>query len=276
MEIELGLEIAVADNASQEFVGQWARLVSTTNWEKGRIIHEWRQALVEAGASATQYSDEAWSRRVAHVSGQHVGRLRRVFERFGDSRDTYTGLYWSHFQAALDWGDAEMWLEGAVQNDWSISEMRGQRHEALGGGVDKDVLEAATDGELDEDFQPIEGATLREVQNPGKNTGSMRDDFDGGDSDRSAMSSRADDDMGDMPVVEAFDADEAMMEATPSAARERGTFEDLADVPEDLSEALESLKLVVLRHKSTGWQDVSRNTVVAWLDAIKELTLSPS
>ncbi len=272
MEIELGLEIAVADNASQEFVGQWARLVSTTNWEKGRIIHEWRQALVEAGASATQYSDEAWSRRVAHVSGQHVGRLRRVFERFGDSRDTYTGLYWSHFQAALDWGDAEMWLEGAVQNDWSISEMRGQRHEALGGGVDKDQLEATTDGELDEDFQPIEGATLREVQNPG----TMGEDFDGGDSDRSAMSSHSDDEMGDVPVVEAFDADEPMMEATPSTARERGTFEDLADVPEDLSEALESLKLVVLRHKSTGWQDVSRNTVVAWLDAIKELTLSPS
>ena len=27
------------------FVGQWNRLVSTTNWEKGRIICQWRDAL---------------------------------------------------------------------------------------------------------------------------------------------------------------------------------------------------------------------------------------
>ena len=54
---------------------------------KGRIIFEWRQALEATGVDWQQYSDEAWSRRVGNVSGQHVGRLRRVFERFGVSRD---------------------------------------------------------------------------------------------------------------------------------------------------------------------------------------------
>ena len=74
-------------------------------------------------------SDEAWSREVGGVSPQHVGRLRRTYERFGAVHKQYPGLYWSHFQAALDWPDAEMYLEGAVQNDWSVSQMRNQRWE---------------------------------------------------------------------------------------------------------------------------------------------------
>ena len=30
--------------ASDSFVGRWNTLVSTTNWEKGRIIQQWREA----------------------------------------------------------------------------------------------------------------------------------------------------------------------------------------------------------------------------------------
>src|SRR5262245_43352611 len=103
------------DEVSLPFVGRWNHLVSDTNWEKGRIICQWREALQVTKVSPVEYSDEAWSRRVGGVTGQHVGRLRRVFQRFGDSYSRYHGLYWSHFYAALDWDDAEMWLEGAVQ-----------------------------------------------------------------------------------------------------------------------------------------------------------------
>ena len=122
----------IIDETSAPFLGQWNRLVSTTNWEKGRIILEWRQALVAGGASAAEYSDEAWSLRVGNVTGQHVGRLRRVYERFDALRAELTALYWSHFQAALDWDDTEMWLEGADQSGWSVAEMRRQRWETLG------------------------------------------------------------------------------------------------------------------------------------------------
>ena len=117
------------DQTSLPFVGRWNQLVSNTNWEKGRIIHQWREALRESGAPATEYSDDAWSRRVGGVTGQHVGRLRRVYQRFGLSYPDYAGLFWSHFQAAIEWDDAEMWLEGAVQNGWSVSQMR---HATLG------------------------------------------------------------------------------------------------------------------------------------------------
>ena len=42
--------MAMIEEASAEYLGKWNRLVSTTNWEKGRIICQWREALEEAGA----------------------------------------------------------------------------------------------------------------------------------------------------------------------------------------------------------------------------------
>ena len=85
-------------------MGRWNHLVSTTNWEKGRIIHEWRQALIAAETDSSEYADEAWSRRVEHVSGQHAGRLRRVYDRFGATHESYNGLYWSHFHGSFEKG----------------------------------------------------------------------------------------------------------------------------------------------------------------------------
>ena len=99
---------------AQPFVGLWNSLISTTNWEKGRIISQWREALIESGVDSHQYSDEAWVRRVGGVTAPHVGRLRRVHDRFASTYETYSGLYWSHFLAALDWDDAPMWLQGAT------------------------------------------------------------------------------------------------------------------------------------------------------------------
>lgn len=149
---------------TQPFVGRWNQLVSQTNWEKGRIIQQWRDALVDAGAPAAEYADEAWSRRVGGVTGQHVGRLRRVYQRFGQTHRQFAGLYWSHFQACLDWDDAEMWLEGAVQNGWSVSQMRHQRWETMGALADQaprdDEIVAS---EMDEDLEPaVNEAPVRE------------------------------------------------------------------------------------------------------------------
>ena len=55
---------------------------------------------------------------------------------------------------AVDWDDAEMWLEGAVQSQWSVSAMRRQRVETLGlveqMPVDDETMVVA--GGTDEDF----------------------------------------------------------------------------------------------------------------------------
>jgi hypothetical protein len=266
---EAEVDDEVVDQASAEYLGRWNRLISTTNWEKGRIISAWRQALIESGVPQQAYSDEAWARRVGNVSGQHVGRLRRVYDRFGDDYHKYTGLFWSHFQAVLDWDDAEMWLEGAAQNSWSVAQMRDQRWEAIGAPADKKPRpEDVVSGEFDEDSQSYEDDT------PSTIDGSLDvvRDLD-------AEEDEADSDEFD-PAVDSlpFDADTLPESGTadgPMSSPVR-PFENLPKLPDDLQEAVECFKLAILAHKLTGWEDVSRDDVVAALNALKQLALAPS
>ena len=78
MESMASSDTSVLNTASEPFLGRWGLLVSQTNWEKGKIIAEWREALIAAGAAPHEYADEAWSRLVGQVTPQHVGRLRRT------------------------------------------------------------------------------------------------------------------------------------------------------------------------------------------------------
>lgn len=253
------------EQASQPFVGRWSQLVSTTNWEKGRIIAEWRAALVATGAPAAESTDEAWARRVGGVTGQHVGRLRRVHQRFGTTRADYAGIYWSHFHAALDWDDAELWLEGAVQSRWSVSEMRRSRWQAMGAVLadqprDVEIISA----ELDEDADPTgdqEGRarpTSGEFAEPGA---PLPEGPDFGDEEDSSP--------GTGP---AFESTEAFHEPVTLVR----PFENLPELPQDLAEAFESFKLAILRHKAEQWHEISCGDVLASLDALKALAVAPS
>ena len=257
--------------ASQPFVGQWNRLVSTTNWQKGRIIVEWRQALVGQGVPVTEYSDEAWSRLVGGVTGQHVGRLRRVSQRFGETHSQYPGLYWSHFQAALDWPDAEMWLEGAVRSDWSVAQMRDQRWRTLG-EVEADRPDAADEvpSETDEDFEPARTAEplthtiageYGEVQ-----AGPRHDGPDFGDEDIGARTRNSPE----------RNAAEGAAEGTISPVELVRPFENLPELPDDLAEAFDAMKLAILRHKTSGFEQISAADILRSLDALKALVTAPS
>ena len=245
------------ETASSEYLGRWNRLVSTTNWEKGRIVAEWREALIEAAAPAAACSDEAWSRRVGSVTPQHTGRLRRVYQRFAAMREAYPGLYWSHFQAALDWDDAEMWLEGAVQNRWSIAQMQGERSRTLGALVEEGV--EATAVEIDEDAAAVR-ADLPPVPSPASpaevhETPGAEDD--GSDTaGESVPFDTADSYAGDEPPVR--------------------PFENLPALPADLREAFDGFKLAIIHHRISKWQEVSREDVLATLEALRQLTLAPA
>ncbi|MCA9100366.1 MAG: hypothetical protein R3C10_05500 [Pirellulales bacterium] len=269
-----------------EYVGRWNRLVSTTNWEKGRIINEWRTALEDDGAAAQEYSDEAWSRRVGGVSSQHVGRLRRVAQRFGEVREQYEGLYWSHFLAALDWPDAEMWLEGAVGNGWSVSQTRLQRWEAVGAPAsqrprDEDVI--AT--ELDEDATAaLFAGTLREGEQDAPfvvddTSTTVHPTDQSGDSPAAPLrrSDRSDNEVvNGLLEADSSDTDFAPPPHGAPTPQPYRAFEQLGELPEDLFDALETFKLAILRHKMAGWSDVSADDVLDVLDALRQLVLAPS
>ncbi|MDA1053569.1 MAG: hypothetical protein O3C40_24235 [Planctomycetota bacterium] len=260
------------DDASQPFVGQWNQLVSTTNWEKGRIILDWREALIEAQLPAVEYSDEAWSHRVGHVTGQHVGRLRRVYQRFGNVSQQYDGLFWSHFQAALDWDDAEMWLEGAVQNSWSVSQMRRTRWETLGAiESDQPRDEDIVVSEMDEDVEPSldraeDGVKSSTSRGDGQSS-PWHEGPDFGDEDASADAKGASKKSG-ASIYADDDTRETIEFVRP--------FENLGELPVDLAEAFDAFKLAILHHKQESWEQISRDDVLASLDALKELALAPS
>lgn len=275
---ELDLEAALANPAatevSEEFIGQWHTLISTTNWEKGRIIAEWRSALFATEAPAKCYSDEAWTRRVGGVTAQHVGRLRRVYDRFGSSYTSYPKVYWSHFLATLEWDDAEMWLEGASRSGWSVSEMRGSRAEALGLSSDTVDQESATAEEIasqqiDEDYEPLAEMASQEdlVSDAEKKdrvgtTGPTNEGPDFGDEDQ-------DDDDRRRSKEDQDDDDDMPFEANSPRAPLTNPFASLPQLPADVAEALELFKLAVVRHRNSHWEEVSQAHVLQVLDALR-------
>ena len=268
------------NNTSKPFEQRWNSLISTTNWEKGAIIQQWREALIADDAPVTEYSDDTWAQRVGGVSGQHVGRLRRVFARFGQLHQEFGGLYWSHFHATIDWDDAELWLEGAVQNKWSVSQMREQRWEATGADASqKPKEEDITHSVIDEDYlAPAIGRDggrpykESDSQNYQGSTGPVYDgpDFgDGSEKTPTAASSTT----GIDAVPREVEAEFGMATADETPVQ---PFRDLATLPEDLAEAFDMFKLGILRHKSAQWEHVKLEAVLSNLDALKQLATAPS
>ena len=260
-----------SDTTSQTFVGRWNRLITTTNWEKGRIICQWREALESEESPAAEYSDEQWARQVEHVSGQHVGRLRRVYQRFGQNFSSYEGLFWSHFQAALDWDDAEMWLEGASQNDWSVSSMRNQRWETIGSPEQSRPLpEDIVSSEIDEDVEPTDAAEPSDDVAISNSDAAAAE----GDTEASANAQRDADESVDDGASGGYQ--DAVASSAPTAEAELPQpFAELNELPGDLGDAFESFKLALLHHRLEGWKQVSCRDAVAALDALRSLAMAP-
>ena len=257
------------DAASLPFVGRWNKLVTTTNWEKGRIIQQWREAMIASGAPVTDYSDEAWARRVTGVTGQHVGRLRRVYQKFGETFEQFDGLYWSHFQAALDWEDSSAWLKQAIERGWSVTQMRGARWESLGiPPEDRPAEETPVEAELDEDFEPA----LREKPAPEALSATRDQARSADEGPRIEGPDFGDEDSGgETPRSEFHDGFDEQAEA-PAPIR---PFQNIGSLPDDVVEAFEGYKLAILRHKREGWGQITLDEMLATLDSLKELALTP-
>lgn len=269
--ISESLSPSVSDVASKPFVGRWHKLASETNWEKGRIILEWRNALIDAKASSSQYSDDAWANRVGFVTCQHVGRLRRVFERFGETYKEYPKLYWSHFWAAIDWDDAELWLEGASASRWSISQMcrmraesmplpDGQTPEAFLADEAKRIDSDTDDGFLESTSSAADATTKEQTSDASSERHfessplHQEPDF-GGDADSSSGEAAASQGVGPEIANESINV--------------RNPFEGLGKIPSDIVDALDPLKLCILRYRSNQWEGYSKQQMLDLIDALK-------
>lgn len=265
----------VVNSTALKFLGEWHRLVSSTNWEKGRIISQWKTAMSVAGAHPREASDEVWAVQVGQVSPQHVGRLRRAWERFGKRHRNFPGLYWSHFGAVLEWEDADDWLRKASEERLSVAQMRNARWESQGrpdprpsdSGVNLVDDDGDADVRLREDL-PVhvsEGEAwdvLREEDRQAAFQASRRVDETVVDQDQSFQDT----------VVETGPSPLAVMPGAPTAVR---PFENLPELPGDFSEAFEAFKLAIVRQRLAGWSAVRPEAVTAALESLLVLVESP-
>jgi hypothetical protein len=248
---------------SQDYAGRWHRLVSTTNWEKGKIISLWRKALVDAGADPAQYRDEVWARGVGGLTPHHASRLRRVHERFGQTQESYPGLFWTHFLVALDWDDAELWLEGASRTPWSVSQMKRARWEARGkldSEIPEATIEVAEESDLDERAgmeEPVSAEVDPQFKDRIGTSGPRNEGPDFGDWDQEADG--------------AVEAEEAIVDLDSESAPAVSPFASIRGLPEDVLEAAESLKLCLIRHRASGWSQMEKQDFQRLLDAFQKL-----
>ncbi|GHT45254.1 hypothetical protein FACS189454_04430 [Planctomycetales bacterium] len=279
----LNNRISAAENTdalSAPHIGRWNKLVSQTNWEKGLLILSWRNDLIHAGLENVSYSDETWSNLVGHVSPQHTGRLRRVAERFGGKKDSYTGLFWSHFNAALEWEDAELWLEGAIQNDWSVAQMKVQRADVV--GASETLKPDESDiyvGEMDESELSGHGSDSRLPQSIGERPAMIHpagatEGFDAANLGADKMSNPATD---HKPKREKRSAEPDRNNNNVNHAV--STADALTKIqclraPADIADTFESLKLAVLKYKSAGWKEISQAELANCFDTFKMLIYS--
>ena len=193
------------------------------------------------------------------VDAPHTGRLRRVYQRFALMREEYHGLYWSHFQAALDWDDAEMWLEGAVQ---------------------KPLVDLADAGRA---VANARRACGRERRGNGGRSRRRRQAVSG----RSAAAGEFGLDGRSPRDGEAVDTDlsetaggSVPFETTDSDSGDEPApirpFENLPNLPADLRDAFDGFKLAIIHHRLSNWQEVGLEDVLATLEALRQLALAPA
>jgi hypothetical protein len=53
-------------------------------------------------------------------------------------------------------------------------------------------------------------------------------------------------------------------------------FEALPPLPPDLNEAFELMKLAILNHKVSAWQEIARDDVLSVLESLRQLALAPA
>jgi hypothetical protein len=165
-----------------------------------------------------------------------------------------------------------MWLEGALQSNWSVSEMRQHRWETLGGLLtdrprDEDIVIA----ELDEDCDPSRNELVDSIEptiTPVYDhalSGPVHEGPDFGEEDvLSSQKSPA--------LVAAHEVDAPAGEPVTLVS----PFRNVENLPGDLGQAVEAFKLAILRHKAAGWQETSCESVLTSLEALKQLAQAPS
>ncbi len=117
-----------------ELVGRAQAALSNCSWTVGECAAQWTKRYAKGRTDADFGA-------LIGLSGDQVYQRRRVAETFGDVKDEYQQLKWSHFYTALTWDDAAECLRWADDMQATIAEMRAWRRAQHG----EDLSESGAD-----------------------------------------------------------------------------------------------------------------------------------
>lgn len=119
----IAAEVRQAEATEEQLIERAKSIASMDEgckWEFGKVASEFHQRYSREHADQRLGDEVGWSQ-------QTVQFRRAAWERFSEIYSTWSRLSWAHFKTAVDWNDAEEWLEKANENKWSVSRMKEER-----------------------------------------------------------------------------------------------------------------------------------------------------
>ena len=119
---------AAETETESELISRAQFAVSQCNWVVGECAALWTKRYAK-GRTDADFG------QLVGLSGDQVFQRRRVWETFGDVRDDYPALKWSHFYVSLNWDDAPECLQWAEENQSTVAELKMWRRALHGADV---------------------------------------------------------------------------------------------------------------------------------------------
>ncbi|MCH9654188.1 MAG: hypothetical protein K0U86_16400 [Planctomycetes bacterium] len=94
--------------------------LSDSSWVIGECAAQWTKKYAKGRTDADFGA-------MVGLSGDQIYQRRRVWESFGDVRDQYSNLRWSHYYISLTWDDAPECLQWAEENKATVAELKAWR-----------------------------------------------------------------------------------------------------------------------------------------------------
>lgn len=108
-----------------ELIDRAREALSNSSWVIGECAYQWTKKYAKGRTDADFGA-------MIGLSGDQIYQRRRVWETFGDVREQYSQLRWSHYYIALTWDDAPECLQWAEENNATVAELKAWRRAAHG------------------------------------------------------------------------------------------------------------------------------------------------
>jgi hypothetical protein len=117
----IAAEVRQDQESEAALIASAKEAISTCNWKVGECASNWTAKWARGRTDADFGA-------AVDLTAEQVGQRRRVWDRWGENRISYSVLSWSHFLVAIAWEDADTYLQWACDNRATVSEMKAYRH----------------------------------------------------------------------------------------------------------------------------------------------------